>query len=92
MSKDNGGPAFPSTPMTETELSYGRDMGRSTTQVCNAGMSMRDYFAGLAMQGLVSFGGWNAEYVMQDPEQRAADSVSEAAYKYADAMLEERKK
>jgi hypothetical protein len=65
--KDTGGPAFPST-----HPSYGREEG----------MTLRDWFAGQAMQGDWAVG--NAE-----------ENLSEAAtryYKMADAMLKERSK
>ena len=91
MSKDNGGPAFPSAPMTETELSYGRDMGRSTTQVCSYdGMSMRDYFAAKAMGACIGgMLGWGPCVLEDALDEEAA---AQFAYKCADAMVEERRK
>jgi hypothetical protein len=85
MSKDNGGPAFPSAPMTETELSYGRDMGRSTTQVCNAGMSMRDYFAAAVLMGIHANPKW-------ETESNTDNDDIVYCYAIADAMVEERRK
>jgi len=46
MSKDNGGPAFPFAPMTETG---------------NAGMSMRDYFAAAALMGIHANPKWETD-------------------------------
>lgn len=60
----NGGPAFPAQFYDE----------RAT------GMSLRDYFAGLAMQG------WANSTMVGEPARGAA-----WAYRMADAMLEARK-
>lgn len=51
-----------------------------------SGMSLRDYFAAAALQGMFSNPSWDAQQV-SDPK-RAAFS----AYNYADAMLREREK
>jgi len=61
--KNDGGPAFPETP-----LSGG-----------HPGMSLRDYFAGMSLQGLRSSGS------LVDSERAARLS-----YEDADAMLRER--
>ena len=50
-------------------------------------MTMRDYFAGLAMQGLYAS---DAKHDHKDAD--IFDVVAEAAYKVADAMLKERSK
>lgn len=67
--KDDGGPAFPFN-RTETE--------------CYCGMSMRDYFAAAAMQGLIASNDVGAG-------DRIGD-IPDYAYQIADAMLEARKK
>lgn len=71
MSKDNGGPALPPVHNPETHPS---------------GMTLRDYFAAKALQGLLAdlpkalWGmGWK-------------DNVAGTSYEIADAMLEARKK
>ena len=61
---NTGGPAFP--------VSLGMQPGWS-------GMSLRDYFAGLAMQGLI----------IKIP-QPINDGLTRLAYSIADAMLKER--
>lgn len=78
MSKENGGPAYP-VAFTTTPLQ---------------GMSLRDYFAAQAIQGmlandevLVRFIRASAENMI-DPDVMAAT----AAYGIADAMLKERDK
>lgn len=73
MTKDNGGPAFPVVCMNN---------------VWSHGMTMRDWFAGMALQGIIAKHGI-AESAWQSI---APDKNAELAYKMADAMLEERKK
>ena len=65
--KDTGGPAFPSTHP------HGREEG----------MSLRDWFAGEAMQGLLADRSWEAITINQ---------VAGFSYTLADAMLKERSK
>ena len=69
MSKDNGGPAFPST-MTDDTLHV-------------PGMTLRDYFAAKAMQGMFA----------ADTSKSTISELKkvEIAYRMADAMLEARK-
>ena len=62
MDKDTGGPAFP-TP---------------THNLQNDGMTLRDYFAAKAMQGLIANNNIDAQQIAQ------------AAYIVADAMLKAR--
>lgn len=73
---DNGGPAFPILPP------LGPD-GTSATgyPYPYVGMSLRDYFAGQALAGAMA-----DSNVSGDPE-----SLAEAAYTVADAMLAARK-
>jgi hypothetical protein len=59
------------------------------------GMTLRDYFAAKAMQGFLAAKAWHPDFNYPadfnfDAGKRAADAVSEAAYKYADQMLKER--
>jgi hypothetical protein len=65
--KDTGGPAFPSTHP------HGREEG----------MSLRDWFAGKAMQGLLA---------CPVQPQSGPDMYARDAYALADAMLKERSK
>jgi hypothetical protein len=75
MSNTNtGGPAFPG-------VDYLSQHGKKNPE----GMTLRDYFAAKAMQGLFAS---NAPHDHDDAEIFA--TVAEAAYKLADAMLEER--
>ena len=68
MSKDTGGPAFPCHPGIENPI--------------YDGMTLRDYFAAKAMQGLV------ASDIELGPDQ--VPHIVESAYIMADAMLKAR--
>jgi len=74
MSKDNGRPAFP------TSWPFDKDVNH------DEGMTLRDYFAAKAMQGLIADGA-----LQHNPGVRVV-SLAELAYKQADAMLAERGK
>ena len=65
--KPNGGPAFPSL----------RELGDIATT--DDGMSLRDYFAAAAMQGICASG-----------PMIANDVIAQEAYAIADAMLDAR--
>ena len=69
---NTGGPAFPSAQLDTTTLTY----------KYVEGMTLRDYFAAKAMQGIVS----------HDPtfSQKFVDLAVKDAYVYADAMLKAR--
>lgn len=69
----DGGPAFPVSP----EIYSG-------TGLC--GMTLRDWFAGQALQGLLA-----CPSLQPNPESMDK-YLSEWAFKYADAMLAEREK
>ena len=71
----DGGPAFP-VPVSEEML-----------PIAIGGMSLRDWFAGMALQGLCVTnehtsepGTWNADY------------LAHAAFRFADAMIAQREK
>ena len=75
MSADNGGPAFPKA---------GIDPWGKAHSV-HTGMSLRDYFAAKAMQGMLSR--------QEAPSCGGkAGNIAEMAYIHADAMLAEREK
>jgi hypothetical protein len=65
--KHTGGPAFPSVNHPDIPV--------------NNGMTLRDWFAGLAMQGLLADG---------EHKEVGWKRVVDAAYAYADAMLDAR--
>jgi hypothetical protein len=74
---DDGGPAFPRTGHRI------RPDGKSYYETIEAqiGMSLRDWFAGMAMQGMIASG---------NPTYDKGDACL-GAYKWADAMLAARK-
>jgi len=69
MSKNNGGPAFPSSIVDDS--------------LHVPGMTLRDYFAAKAMQGMLEM----AEY-----RDLTSEEYARGAYRVADAMLAEREK
>lgn len=71
MSKDNGGPAF-------GELQQVGDVAMR-----DGGLSIRDYFAAKAMQGMIASYGYLRSEV---------DVIAESAYDCADAMIARRSK
>ena len=59
--------------------------------VLHKGMTLRDHFAGLAMQGLMA----NTHMGGSDLHESSADwlkDITEGAYEFSDAMLKERSK
>ena len=79
----NNPPAFPIANLWHNELKEYN------------GMSLRDYFAAAAMQGMLAAKGWHPDFMFPtdfnfDAGQRAADAVAVAAYQYADAMMKAR--
>ncbi len=78
MSKDNGGPAFPVPGHTESGFPCADYNG----------MSLRDWFAGLALQRMEL----NAPAVTQAERDIVAKVQASFAYQMADAMLAEREK
>ena len=82
MSANNGGPAFPQ-PIVDTRGNSGIV---SAEEMQVGGMTLRDYFAAKAMQGLV------ASCNNQDRLEGILGfrKISEAAYAAADAMLKAR--
>ncbi len=61
----------------------------------NKGMTLRDYFAAKAMQGLITYMGCGPNKVDQigaDENEQNKTVIARCAYIYADAMLAEREK
>lgn len=78
MTKENtGGPAFPFSPSDDSTIKH------------QLGMTLRDYFAAKAMQGLISCPDWR-ESAGEDVDMDASDYTANAAYMMADAMLKAR--
>lgn len=73
---NNGGPAFPNVPTEVSDQCTSWDMG----------MSLRDYFAGQALAGIMA----NAKLVAVLAESK--QDPASCAYEMADYMLAERQK
>lgn len=77
----DGGPAFPAPSVYGDE-----NHGHQQLERGELGMSLRDYFAGHAMEGIIACHAYEGTGY-PDPEPAAR-----RAYSYADAMLAERDK
>ena len=87
MSKNNGGPAFPNG------LGYTRDKKGNIYPNEEEGMTLRDYFAAKAMQGIYAC---PVQLYRADgtpmPDPLTSADIAKMAYEEADAMLAEREK
>lgn len=84
MSKDTGGPAFPVAPALDPHTGQ-------AVQWPSDGMTLRDYFATAAMQGLMT----KSRLMICDDKaitDLSLPVIAEIAYEEADAMLAERAK
>jgi hypothetical protein len=70
--KYDGGSAFPNLTPTNPQIEY-----------CDRGMSLRDWFAGQAMMGIIAHPG--------NVDCEGGRHFAKTAYEMADAMLEARK-
>lgn len=77
MITDNGGPAF---PVSTSNWTLGHQDGSSTWQF--PGMSLRDYFAATALQGMLASGKTQANITKTE--------IANVAYGLANAMLKAR--
>jgi hypothetical protein len=75
MTKPDGGPAFPTLVKEGNGIEW-----------VQPGMSLRDWVAGLALQGIIT------TYPGPDCELPGAKMAARTAYEYADAMLVQRDK
>lgn len=93
---DNGGPAFPSSEVhgqqfVDTPMGKGFEQGYEDAQ---HGMSLRDYFAGKAMLGVLTSNDDIKPFLVNEANSRCGrleDEVANFAYRQADAMLRARK-
>lgn len=79
MNKENGGPAYPS----RNRVTFGK-----MTTGGHIGMTLRDYFAGQALDGLSA----HVIGAEKRPGETNAQAHARVAYSFADAMLAERAK
>lgn len=84
MTANTGGSAFP-RPYSQFALNDHDDIRQSMWD--QEGMSMRDWFAGMALQGLMAE---NATLPYQD--RRSFMAMAFEAYQMADAMIAERRR
>ena len=80
---DDGGPAFPMPNGTERATFYGPGGSEytRTVDVAKGGLTIRDYFAAAAMQGMIGCGGTYDKWA----------TLARDAFDVADAMLAARK-
>ena len=76
--RDDGGPAF---PVTGLSVESGPDDTEVWGSVDCKGMTLRDYFAGQALQGAIA----------DVSQSNLPDDVAAYAYELADAMLKARR-
>lgn len=91
MSKDNGGPAFPNKDAGVIFTSGGFEHTEGV------GMTLRDYFAAAAMNGLTGnafkyLAEQRGDEVLTDGAKRMLGELCATSYVIADAMLKERAK
>lgn len=85
MSNEDGGPAFPSTYAI-------RQVSPDTISkelISDGGLTIRDWFAGMALQGIIAS---PVPVIIDGRKIKEAMEYAQAAYGFADAMLEARKK
>ena len=89
--KDNGGSAFPTRFITHnTFVSDAHGVGTAVPVYSDApGMSLRDWFAGQALAGLLAS---TAHPDSTGPDCASQSSWAAQAYSLADAMIEARSK
>lgn len=82
---DNGGPAFP-RQASERE-------GHAPPEYdAQEGMCLRDWLAGMALQGILYRNPYEFEYQNVRQDEPHGDWAARQAYGFADAMIAERKK
>ena len=95
----NNPPAFPTPAGHATVKDYQPGVGEysRTVEICQTGMTLRDYFAAKAMTG--SLAAESHVYYFQDQKDDSGATkrtryqiIAEEAYKIADAMLAAREK
>jgi hypothetical protein len=92
MAIDDGGPAFPQ--MVEHEQWFEEVAAYKKVILPSGGMSKRDYFAGLALQGFFAGCPWTPGDLpdMTDEDKASLEHVTKLCYVAADAMIAQGKK
>lgn len=83
---NDGGPAFPSGPQKLMHIAE----GVPPALIGHYGMSLRDWYAGMALQGLLSNSHPNVVKAFAKISEIADDAFAESAYAFADAMIKQR--
>jgi hypothetical protein len=78
---NDGGPAFPT--LNGAEIWHDKNAGNYVISVDPVGMTLRDYFAAKALQGLLASG----LRPHDEPDESGVVRISKLAYKFADAMI-----
>lgn len=91
MNKYDGSAAFPSTVNVNGDLHISGDLYMNAINLLNSrsGISIRDYFAAKALQGLIAN---PTEFSVVLDEETVEEYAAKLAYQYSDAMLAERNK
>lgn len=91
MKTKDGGPAFPGSNMFDKEVyedlrpTEGINQARRAATFSFSGMSLRDWFAGQALAGIMATSSWDHR-----PANSEQKDIAEDCYALADAMLAER--
>ena len=93
---DTGGAAFPSMAVAVTARDSSGEIARQMQATGVAGMTLRDWFAGMAMLGLVvrMTGGeptYESSWTTLKDEHDGPDLANDA-YEFADAMIAHKRK
>ena len=88
MTKDTGGAAFPYESFNEQREAAGY------AQIIAKGMSLRDYFAAMVVQGVLSNQTIinSLAAIAEDKNLDKSELIAQLSYIHADAMLKERNK
>lgn len=86
---NDGGPAFART-LGETERHEHAMSGQGPAPFAQSGMSLRDYFAARAMEGLLSGQFMELGRACDETKQKMDEMVARTAYHFADEMLKAR--
>ncbi len=81
---NDGGPAFPTAATATTHGFYQDGQPCMTHYGSRSGITVRDYFAAAALQGIIS------DASVPASSKKDGELVSRSAYEYADAMLKAR--
>lgn len=89
---DTGGPAFP-TELPAQVIEKETGMVIDYTQTKQPGMTLRDWFAGQALAGLMANSEeWKFWKVANQPESFVRQNVVVTCYQLAETMIEEKRK